>query len=534
MVDNPAELKGSTQDQIAQRIMNKARVCMKQSESNRNGATRVFSSHTYRGQPLLGGETFPRMMRSILLENTFQAESKMLKERRSMEDHLKEYFEESYSMYSATFDRRAGGGAGGSLQSSTSSGREKTSLKNRRTGKGVEATNPGKRTEDYSSVKKSGVFLTGTGEEGLGLEEESAMGASSSSLLSSLSGPGLVPGTVPGTGPGHGPGQGMGQGHLYHSSGQYLQQQLGMGSHFGGDGNVMGSGSGSGVLPRLGRVPGSGPGLLSVTTGSGTSTVGTPSMHQSASMPLLSRAASMSSHSLSSASGMGHGPGPGQILESAPSLSPSPTHLLHTVLPHNNNTNANANKKNVRFHSSHPLVHTQYSTHTVPYSTHVQQQQHSTSTVRSPGPGEGETEGLDLSAPSLARNIYNSIYHKTLAFKDEILAADARKPLSDGEIVISMHSTMKNSSRKVETNIEAGSENFNPFAQGNALRGALLRQASYGPGNPAVANAMRKIKKMEEEDELIHMAVNHNRRVTEFKRVSEVFSTVTNSIQPRS
>ena len=97
IADSAGDLKLlSAKEQIAQKIMRKARAGLERSKRNRTGNTRVYAEQTGDGKPLVGGEMFPRLIRHMTSEFTLGREEQQLSAIRENEELAGEHFSQLF------------------------------------------------------------------------------------------------------------------------------------------------------------------------------------------------------------------------------------------------------------------------------------------------------------------------------------------------------------------------------------------------------------------------------------------------------
>lgn len=101
VTDNPRDLKLlSVKEQKAHKLLRKAKAGLNKSKQNRLGG-RVHEGYDVNGKPLIGGEKFPRLLRSIVSQESLKLETLDMMERRHKEEaishHLRSMYEGSPS-----------------------------------------------------------------------------------------------------------------------------------------------------------------------------------------------------------------------------------------------------------------------------------------------------------------------------------------------------------------------------------------------------------------------------------------------------
>lgn len=93
IADSAGDLKLlSAKEQIAQKIMRKARAGLERSKRNRMGNTRMYEEQAHKGRPLVGGETFSRTLRQMTAQFSLNAETKQMANVRNNEEAVNEHF----------------------------------------------------------------------------------------------------------------------------------------------------------------------------------------------------------------------------------------------------------------------------------------------------------------------------------------------------------------------------------------------------------------------------------------------------------
>jgi len=93
IADSAGDLKLlSAKEQIAQKIMRKARAGLERSKRNRTGNTRMYEEQALKGRPLVGGETFPRTLRHMTAEFSLEKEAGQLANVRNNQEAVDEHF----------------------------------------------------------------------------------------------------------------------------------------------------------------------------------------------------------------------------------------------------------------------------------------------------------------------------------------------------------------------------------------------------------------------------------------------------------
>lgn len=113
VADNPRDLKLlSVKEQKAHKLLRKAKAGLNKSKRNRLGG-RVHEGYDLNGEPLVGGEKFPRLLRNMVSQESLKLETQDLLDRRHKEEaisyHLRCMFEGSPTKYR---DRSSRGGLG--------------------------------------------------------------------------------------------------------------------------------------------------------------------------------------------------------------------------------------------------------------------------------------------------------------------------------------------------------------------------------------------------------------------------------------
>jgi hypothetical protein len=94
IADSAGDLKLlSAKEQIAQKIMRKARAGLERSKRNRTGNTRMYEEQALKGRPLVGSETFPRMLRHMTADFTLKMESAQMTNVRNNVEAVDEHFQ---------------------------------------------------------------------------------------------------------------------------------------------------------------------------------------------------------------------------------------------------------------------------------------------------------------------------------------------------------------------------------------------------------------------------------------------------------
>lgn len=97
IADSASDLKLlSAKEQIAQKIMRKARAGLERSKRDRTGHTRMYEEKAVHGRPLVGGETFPRMLRDMTAEFSLVNETNKMSNIRLNEEIIEEHFNDLY------------------------------------------------------------------------------------------------------------------------------------------------------------------------------------------------------------------------------------------------------------------------------------------------------------------------------------------------------------------------------------------------------------------------------------------------------
>ena len=97
IADSAGDLKLlSAKEQIAQKIMRKARAGLERSKRNRSGNTRMYEEQAFKGRPLVGGESFPRTLREMTAEFSLKKESAQMVGVRANEEYVDEHFSDLF------------------------------------------------------------------------------------------------------------------------------------------------------------------------------------------------------------------------------------------------------------------------------------------------------------------------------------------------------------------------------------------------------------------------------------------------------
>ena len=86
----------SAKEQIAQKIMRKARAGLERSKRNRAG-NRMYEEQAIKGKPLVGGEKFPRTLRAMTSEFALNKEAGQMTSVRANQEDTKDHFSQLFT-----------------------------------------------------------------------------------------------------------------------------------------------------------------------------------------------------------------------------------------------------------------------------------------------------------------------------------------------------------------------------------------------------------------------------------------------------